>query len=110
MSNLIYACWHEPDDAFGKEVLERVADRITPDIIRGYPHGCVEGVGECLCLTGPNGAAGFEGNSAHLGAFTGVWKEWHKPGSPIPDGSFALIRCDGATTELCSDFAGSRTI
>ncbi len=110
MSNLIYACWREPCEASGRKVLERVADHITPDIIRGYPHKCTEGLGECLCLTGPNGATGFEGISAYLGAFTGVWKEWYRPGSPIPDGSFAMIRCNGAITELCSDFVGTRTI
>ena len=110
MSNLIYACWREPGAAAGKVILEQVADRITPGSIRGYPHQCVEGPGECLLLTGPNGAACFDGGSAHLGAFTGVWEEWHQPGTTIPEGSFALIRSDGATTELCSDFAGSRTL
>ncbi len=110
MSTLIYACWREPKDALGREVLKRVADRITPDLIRGYSHKFTEDLGECLCLTGPNGATGLEGISAYLGAFTGVWKEWYRPGSPIPDGSFAMIRCNGAITELCSDFAGTRTI
>ena len=28
----------------------------------------------------------------------------------MPDGSFALIRSDGETTELCSDFSGTRTL
>ena len=32
------------------------------------------------------------------------------PGSALPDGTFALVRSDEAKAELCSDFAGSRTI
>lgn len=110
MSNMVYAGSREVEDAFGSATLARVADRITPRIIRGRPHRLLEGRGECLCITGPNGAAGFEGNSAYLGAFSGVWKDWHQPGAPTPDGSFAMIRSNGVITELCSDFSGSRTI
>jgi hypothetical protein len=110
MSNLIYACWRDPQDALGREALVRVADRITPGAIRGNPHQCAEQPGEYLCATGPGGATGFEGTSAHVGAFSGVWKDWHRPGSPVPDGSFAIIRSDGHLTELCSDHAGTQTI
>jgi hypothetical protein len=87
-----------------------VADRITPEIIRGRPHRLGLGRGEALCITGPGGAGGLEGCSAYLGAFVGDWPDWHRPGSALPDGSFALLRSDGATTELCSDYAGSRTL
>lgn len=65
---------------------------------------------DCLCLTGPVGAAISEGTSAHLGAFEGRWPEWHAPGAELPDGTFALVRSNGARTEVCSDFAGSRTL
>jgi len=110
MSNLIYECWREPGEAFGTGPLERVAERITPSLIAGYRPRSTAGAGESLCITGPSGAAGCSGTSAHVGVFTGAWPDWHRPGSPVPDGSFALIRSDGETTELCSDDAGTRTL
>ena len=110
MANLIYACSRDSSQAFDRSIMQRVADRITPEIIRGHPHQILERRGECLCLTGPHGAVRAEGFSAHLGVFTGTWNEWHRPGTPVPDGSFALIRSEGEVTELCADDAGSRTL
>jgi hypothetical protein len=110
MSNLVYVCRREPGPSFDRRILEQVAERITPGLIRGHPHRILARGGEGLCLTGPHGAAGVEGFAAHLGVFSGVWKDWHRPGTPVPEGSFALIRSDGEITELCADDAGSRTI
>ncbi len=109
MTNLIYACWRQPDDALDEASLIRIADRIAPPGARTYPHYLAVGDTECLCLTGPVGAALAQGTSAHLGAFEGRWPDWHVPGSALPDGSYALIRSNVAKVEVCSDFAGSRT-
>lgn len=110
MSNLIYACWREGAEALSASALVQVADRIRPPHMERHPHQVAEGPREALCLTGPVGAARMSGLAAHVGAFAGEEKDWHLPGSSVPDGTFALIRSDGGTTELCSDFAGSRTL
>lgn len=110
MSNLIYACWREGAKALQADALVRVADRIRPSGLEGHPHRTAEGEREALCLTGPVGAAEMSGLAAHVGAFAGDETDWQRPGSPVPDGTFALIRSDGGLTELCSDFAGSRTL
>ncbi len=110
MSNLIYACWREPEDALDEASLKQVADRIAPEGMRRFQHQVVMNRRDCLCLTGPVGAARSEGTSAHLGVFEGSWPDWHVPGSALPDGSFALVRSNEAKVELCSDFAGSRTL
>ncbi len=110
MANLIYACWHEPKDALDEACLNRVADRIAPSGTRKFPHHVVVKQRDCLCLTGPVGAAISEGTSAHLGAFAGRWPDWYVPGSALPDGTFALVRSNEAMAEICSDFAGSRTL
>ncbi len=110
MSNLIFACWRGPQGALTEDDLRRLADQITPSNVTGHPHQVVMGAREGLCLTGPVGAATTKETSAHLGAFAGSWPAWHDPGSPVPDGSFALVRSDGGRVELCSDFAGSRTL
>jgi hypothetical protein len=110
MANLIYACWRDPDEALDETDLSRVADRIAPSGTRPHPHHLAMGKADCLCLTGPVGAAVVHGTSAHLGALEGRWPEWHVPGSALPDGSHALLRADDARVEVCSDFAGSRTL
>lgn len=110
MSNVIFACWRGPQGALSEGDLRRVADQITPSNVTGHLHRVVMGTQEALCLTGPVGAATARETSAHLGAFAGSWPAWHEPGSPVPDGSFALVRSDGGRVELCSDFAGSRTL
>lgn len=110
MSNLIFACWRGPQGALTEGDLKRVADRITPSNVTGHPHRVVMGTQEGLCLTGPVGAAKSGETAAHLGAFAGSWPDWQVPGSPVPDGTFALVRSDGGRVELCSDFAGARTL
>lgn len=110
MANLIYACWRDPMEALDEASLKRVADRIAPSGAWNYPHQMVVNESDCLCLTGPVGAAKSKGTSAHLGAFEGRWPEWDVPGSALPDGTFALVRSNNAVAEICSDFAGSRTL
>ena len=56
MSNLIYACWREPEDALDEASLNQVADRIAPSGSRRHPHHVVVAQGDSLCLTGPIGA------------------------------------------------------
>ncbi len=110
MSNLIYACWRGEGGAISARSLGAVAARITPPGLEGHPCRIIEGSGELVGLTGPVGAASLKGTSAHLGAFAGSWPEWDRPGSPVPEGTFALVRSDAGSIELCSDFAGSRSI
>jgi len=110
MSNLIYLCSQSPAAVPSAETMALVADRITPAAIRGQAHCIKEAPGQCLCLTGPARAAGREGMSARLGTFAGAAPDWHRPKAPVPDGSFALLRSDEASTELCADEAGTRTL
>jgi hypothetical protein len=110
MSHLILACWRGPEDAFAESALRRVAARITPPGLPDRAPRVGTGAREAVCLAGPTAAAAMAGTSAHLGAFAGIWTDWNLPGTPVPDGTFALVRCGPATVELCSDFAGSRTL
>ena len=110
MSNLIFVCGRDPRQAPAETELRRVADRITPAPLAGPPHQVALGPGLGLCLTGPAGAAAMEGTSARLGALAGTWTDWHRPGSPAPDGTYALVRAGGEGVELRSDALGSRTL
>lgn len=110
MSNLIFVCWRRKEDALGTALLEQVAGRIAMVDPAGHPPRVAMGAQDACCLTGPQGAARMEGTSAFLGAFAGSSSGWERPGQPVPDGTFALVRAGEATVELCSDFAGTRTL
>ena len=57
------------------------------------------------------GAAELRGVSLRLGAVAGDnARDWWRPGSGSPDGSFALLRADADSIELVADGAASRTI
>ncbi|MBI3132373.1 MAG: hypothetical protein HYZ13_13730 [Acidobacteria bacterium] len=110
MSNLLHTTWRDPAHALAQERLLKVAGRIQPKSLGGHPSRITQGEGTLLAVTGPTGAAVSAGTSAHLGAFTGTWHSWNVPGTPVPDGTFALVRDDRQVIEACSDFAGSRTL
>ncbi|HEU4950856.1 MAG TPA: hypothetical protein VFT46_02845 [Holophagaceae bacterium] len=119
MTNLIYAAWREPRFGVSEARLRRLAARLGPGGFLPAPEAPADPPGEprviagarsALALTAPSGAAAPSGLAAHTGAFCGSSAGWYLPGSPVPEGTFALIRADEARTELCSDSAGSRTL
>jgi hypothetical protein len=110
VANLIYACWPKGGSPIGEQALRKVADRLAPLAGLGDAHHLASGPGECLCLTSPCRAGRTSGLSGCLGSLAGEVPRWHEPGTPVPDGTFALVRSGEVLTELCSDFAGSRTL
>ena len=110
MANLIYACWQGADPEGLSGQLERAAMRITPAGLGGPFPRVVEGPGECLCLTAPHRAVAVVGCSARLGALASPAPDWHRPGTPEPDGSYALVRSDPGTAEAWCDEVGTRTL
>ena len=110
MANLIYACWQGPGHEGLGGQLRQAAERITPAGLGGQAARVVEGPGECLCLTAPHRGVAVTGCSARLGALTRPSPDWHRPGTPEPDGAFALVRSDRGTTEAWCDEAGTRTL
>ncbi len=110
MAILIHASWRRPEAALAAEALRAAAAGIQPAPLAAHPPEVITGEHSLLAFTGPRGAAAHHHTSAHLGAFSGRWPQWHQPGSPVPEGTFALVRDDAGTVEACSDFAGSRTL
>lgn len=110
MAILLHATWRRPEAALSPEVLRAAATWNQPAALAGQPVEVVPGEHSLLALTGPRSASVRHHTSAHLGAFSGTWPQWHQPGTALPDGTFALVREDAATVEACSDFAGSRTL
>src|SRR5688572_14349888 len=81
------------------------ADNIDP-----RPPTLAHRAGVTAALLNPSAAARTQGTSIALGTLLDPADDWHVPGAPLPDGSFALLRIDDAHVELVSDGVGSRTI
>jgi len=110
VSNLIFACWRRKEDALGRAALQRIAERIAQVNPHRQESQIMEGRQHSFCLSSPAGSARISEKSIYVGAFAEAPRGWEDPGSAIPDGTFALVRVDEERVELCSDFAGSRTL
>lgn len=62
------------------------------------------------CIINQTNIIQRENKAVCMGRMIPSKKDWHKPGGPIPDGSFGIIRGNRNTIELISDMTGSRTI
>lgn len=95
--------------------IERILHQIAPDMLRGRTRVAVRREGSHL-----QGALNLpdhfprRGLSLCQGKFYDPepdWAErWWAPGSPLPDGSYALIRDDADRIEAAADPAASRTL
>ena len=110
MANLIYLCGREgAADRYSDADVATVARRITPDnapdsVSIERDDGIVQ------CLVGNADAVPTDGTSVCCGQVLGRDTEWPSPGTPPPDGSYAIVRDDADTVELVSDVVGSRTL
>jgi hypothetical protein len=97
-------------DPMRRAHLEAVARRLAPDNIAYRPPLVTERDGDALAVF--NGAAAVRRieTSICLGSIFDRPTAWWKVGSDPPDGSFGLLRSDGATTEVVSDAVGTRTL
>ncbi|HEX5049945.1 MAG TPA: hypothetical protein VFX89_22720 [Gammaproteobacteria bacterium] len=89
------------------DVLNRslAPDNIVP---RAPAFGRSDGVE--AAIFNPNSATQLKGASICIGAVLEDAPDWHEPRSPVPDGTYALLRANADYVELAADAAASRTI
>ena len=114
MSKLLLVCFR---DSSTHLTPGRVADglaglvrRITPDNITPNAARILTGPGLFAAVVNPTNAPSTRNTSAYVGNLVDSPNEWWRPGSTVPDGSFALFRSDERWVELVSDACASRTI
>jgi hypothetical protein len=66
--------------------------------------------GASAAILNPSGATRMHGASVGVGTLLGAAGDWHVPRAPLPDGSYALLRCDDSYVELAADSTASRTL
>lgn len=93
-------------EAYGKALSRKLAgDDVEPRPAR-FMHAEKIAAG----LFNSTGEEPVHGTSIALGTLLDPADDWHVPGAPLPDGSFALLRCSDTHVELAADAVASRTI
>lgn len=111
MSKIVYLCAkHGVNLPFSGKDMERVLSRLAPDNIVPAAPRIIQDQGILIGIFNPVDSLPVKGSSVCLGAFFDRLEEWWRPGSKIPDGSYALFRCDIQILELATDIVASRTI
>jgi len=89
--------------------LERLALELAPDNIQPNAPQVFEGDGLLRVVINPVAGVLSDDHGVCLGALFED-ADWSTPGSPPPDGSYAIVRHDAGAVELVADAFGSRTI
>lgn len=111
MSKIIYLCHNDLSNVnVSKGDLEKVAIRIIPDNFMGRDTEIFESEGILYGIINPSPTNKVKGASVLLGQILGENESWDTPGTPVPDGSFAIFRANESTVELVTDVVASRTI
>ena len=94
-----------------REQLLRVASRLAPSNISARPTRIIETQDLTATIVNPSeeGVRAAEGGVL-LGGVIGEAGRWWEVGSEPPDGTYVLVRYSGASVELLSDVAASRTL
>ena len=91
------------------DALRRCALRLSPDNITPNEPQILAEDGLLRAVVNPVAGVRADRHGVCLGALFED-ADWSTPLAPAPDGSFAIVRHDGATVELVADAFASRTI
>ena len=83
---------------------------LTGNNIEARPPLAVQRAGVSAAVLNAGGATRLHGASIAAGAVLAARDDWHTPGAPLPDGSFALLRVDDDRIELAADATASHTL
>ena len=109
MAGFIVVCSRQPDAPSRAEDLRRLALHLAPDNITPNPPFVAEGDGLAWAVINPVPGVQVRANGVCLGALFED-ADWSAPLSGVPNGSFALLRCDERHIELVTDLYASRTV
>ena len=90
--------------------VRRACAMLAPDHLAARRPAIRSRPGLTLAVASPTGLLEARETSLCLGQLLGPREGWWSPGSPVPDGAFALVRSDDATVELATDTVASRSV
>jgi hypothetical protein len=111
VAHFVLACDRAGRPAAGRTAaLARCARLLSPPGVTPAPTRLVEDGGLALAVVNPNEGVSLHGASLCLGSILDTPGEWWRPGSPPPDGTYALIRSSPDALEIVADIAASRDV
>jgi hypothetical protein len=90
--------------------IRKACASIVPDNIRPRPPDVRIRPGLALAIVSPTPALRVHETSLCLGQMLGGGEGWWLPETAVPEGTFALVRSDGARVEVATDAVGSRSV
>jgi hypothetical protein len=113
MSKIVLVCLRAPESEqleVTRPSFSRFLDSLRPDNFPGARIAMTDdGKGLFLGVLHPVADA-LHAQSAYAGWLMSGRDQWWKPGTAVPDGSFALFRSDDQRIEVFADYTASRTI
>ncbi len=111
MAKLICICPRDPNATLRLEsAIDRLNERLTPDNITPPAPATANETGVTTVLLNPTASIPRHGASVCLGILIDPGTDWWRPGAPVPDGTYALVRCGDDSIEIINDPVGSRTV
>jgi len=111
MAKLILTCRKDGrKDPLFHEKIQALSRRLSPDNITPHPPKFVEDSGAAMAIFNPSPHLPVHNASVCLGNMIRPPQDWWKPGTPAPEGSYALFRSDEKTVEIATDILASRTV
>jgi hypothetical protein len=89
---------------------EELNRELTGNNVDPRPPVAVRRAGLSAAVLNAGGATQVRDTSIATGAMLATRSDWHSPGAPLPDGSFALLRADDDHVELAADSTASHTL
>jgi len=93
---------------FSRCDMEKISARILPENISPNPTEIMESDNSIRAVFNPVDTLLKHDKSICLGMIINRIDTWWKPGTPPPDGSYAIVRDEGEEVEIISDRVGSR--
>ncbi len=90
--------------------IEILSKRLAPDNISPAPPLVINNNGVLIGVFNPVESLPIKDTSVCMGNLIEPEDDWWKPGTEIPDGSYALFRSDENRVELVTDVVASRSI
>jgi len=112
MSRVVYCCTRQANsqtDVTDRDISTLNA-RLSPDNVAAHPAQLVREFGIVAAVLNPSEALTIRGLGICAGGLFGPHDDWWIPGTPAPDGTYALFRANADVVELLTDAVGTRTI
>jgi len=111
MAKIVYACVRDTSSTpLIKKRIESIIPKLVPDNIPNAKCKVMENKGVVYGISTYSGRIAETANSVCMGIAYNSAGKWWKPGTGLPEGSYAIFRADEEYVEAITDIACSRAV